>query len=145
MTEQENIEPTKILKSALGEIKAKAGISEEIELKLIQLEEKGLIVGATKDMAFDIHVKNGKGSYTNKATTAWVTIQGDLVINSPSDGTWTVVAKADGNVVVNQKGVKAGDHVKFKYRTGFTLTLDVNFTWSEKKDTTLKGIVHASY
>lgn len=145
MTEQENVESATILKSTLNEIKAKAGISEEIGIKLSQLEENGLVVGATKDMPFNIHIKNGKGSFHDKATTAWVTIKGNLVINSPPDGTWTVVAKANGHVVVDQKGVKAGEHIKFKYKTGFTLTLDVDFTWSEKKDTTLKGMVHASY
>jgi hypothetical protein len=62
----------------------------------MKLSQEEVILGANKDITFNLNVKNGKGHQSLFQTTAWVTISGNFGITSPDGGTWDIVVK-DGN------------------------------------------------
>ena len=110
-------------------------------------EAKKLVVGGTVDQNFNVSIKNGEGSEEQSKYTFGVTISGYFVIQSPSQGTWTVVAKVDDKTVVNKSNVSKGQQIPFTAETSFWGDTDVkvNATWSDQADTTLTVRLHASY
>mgnify|MGYP000939924001 CR=1 FL=1 len=124
-------------------IMEKTGIDEGQLKKMEKLLGEGL--GGSIDQNFSMTIKNGTGTYTNSKTSWGVTIDGYAVITAPDNGTWHLVAKDGDKVVFDKQGVTKNQQVSFTYHTGFKLNLTVTATWSEKKETTLNGHIHAKY
>jgi hypothetical protein len=126
----------------LGEdIRAKLGLGDAAARRMTSGEP----LEGTKDVIFDIPVHGGSGSGFDKETTFGVTMSGYGVITSPSNGTWRVLAKENGQVFLDQSNVRPGDHVPFKTGTGLTTTFEVDAWWSEHSDTSLKVQLHVTY
>ncbi len=111
----------------------------------LAVEEEALI-GASKVIQITIPIRNGHGSAKSpKTVTAWVTIDGNFMIEAPSEGTWHIVAKANGKTIFDKSGVKKGSPVHFRVKTEFTTELSVTADWSIKKNTNLEVKIHANY
>ncbi|HII80493.1 MAG TPA: hypothetical protein HA261_08900 [Methanosarcina sp.] len=93
------------------------------------------------EIDISIPVKNGRGFAETSKTTLKVTVSGYFEIISPEGGTWSILAKMNGNTILDVHDVKKGQKLKFSHKTGLKTKLEVEAIWSEKKDTTLK--VHA--
>jgi len=137
----------------LGDILTKIGDDAQSSLGMTReqvitlAERKKVLVGGTVDQNFNVTIKNGKGSVDESKYTFGVTITGYFVIQSPSQGTWDIVAKVADKTVVNKSGVSKGEQIPFTADTNFWSDTDVNVsaTWSNKADTTLTVRLNASY
>lgn len=146
MTKQvKNTELAGTMAAMHNDIMAHIGITSAQLEKLMKLSREEVILGASKDITFNLDVKNGKGHQSVSQTTAWVTISGSFEIISPDEGTWDIVVKDGGSTILDKKGVKKGDSISFKHKTGFKANISLDVTWSESKDTTLVAKIHASY
>ncbi|SFM68330.1 hypothetical protein [Methanolobus profundi] len=146
MSEQiENANMTGMMNSVHNDIMGHIGINDAQLKKLIALSQEEVLLGGTKDITFKLPVKNGKGHQSVSQTTAWVTISGNFEITSPDEGTWDIVVKDGSSTILNKKGVKKGQKVDFKHKTGFKANISLDAKWSESKDTTLEAKIHASY
>jgi|UPI000693D8F8 hypothetical protein len=141
----ENTELAGTMTAVHNDIMAHIGITDAQLEKLMKLSQEEVILGASKDITFKLNVKNGKGHQSVSQTTAWVTISGSFEITSPDEGTWDIVVKDGSHTILNKKGVKKGDKISFKHKTGFKANISLDVTWSEAKDTTLEAKIHASY
>ncbi|WP_321429479.1 hypothetical protein [uncultured Methanolobus sp.] len=141
----ENTELVGTMTAVHNDIMAHIGISDAQLEKLMKLYQEEVILGASKDITFNLNVKNGKGHQSVSQTTAWVTISGNFEITSPDEGTWDIVVKDGNDTILNKKGVKKGEKISFKHKTGWKANISLDVTWSEAKDTTLKAKIHASY
>lgn len=127
------------------DIKKHLGLTDAQLAKLTKLGQEEVLLGATKDIDFNLNVKNGKGSQSVSQVTLGITISGTFEITAPDEGTWSIVVKDGKDTILDKKGVKKGDKIDFKHKTGFKANISLNVTWSEAKDTTLKAKIHASY
>ncbi|WP_229390939.1 hypothetical protein [Methanosarcina sp. DH2] len=135
---------TVLIQKDLNEIiMEKTGINEGQLKKMEKLLEENL--GGAIDQNFSMSIKNGTGAYDYSKTSWGVTIDGYAVITAPDNGTWHLVAKDGDKVVFDKQGVTKDQQVSFSCHSGFKLNLTVTATWSEKKDTTLNGRIHAKY
>jgi hypothetical protein len=146
MTEQlENTELDGTMTAVHNDIMAHIGLTDAQFEKLIKLSQEEVILGATKDIPFKLNVENGKGHQSVSKTTFGITIKGDFEITSPDEGTWDIVVKDGSHKILDKKGVKKGDKINFKHKTGFKANISLEVKWSEAKDTTLEAKIHASY
>lgn len=122
------------------------GINREQAIALTE-PPKELQVKGTIDQNFNIPIKSGKGSVQASKYTFGVTIKGYFVVQSPNEGTWTIVVIVDGETVVNKSGVSQGERIPFTAKTSFWHDTEVKViaTWSIGTDTTAIVHVHASY
>lgn len=135
---------TVLIQKGLNEIiMQKTGIDEGQLKKMEKLFEGNL--GGAIDQNFSMPINNGTGTYNYSKTSWGVTIDGYVMITAPENGTWHLIARDGDKVVFDREGVTRGQQASFCYRTGFKLNLTVTAIWSEKKDTTLNGIIHAKY
>ncbi|WP_242492544.1 hypothetical protein [Methanolobus psychrotolerans] len=121
------------------------GINEAQFGKLVKLSQEEVLLGASKDITFKMAVKNGKGHASASQTTAWISISGYFEITSPDEGTWNVIVKDGNNTILSQTGVKKGQRIDIIYKTGFSVNLSLDATWSESKDTTLAANIRVTY
>ena len=72
---------------------------------------------------------------------------GYFIIQSPSRGTWDIVAEVNDETVMNRSGVSQGEKIPFKVKTSLwgETKLSISITWSNRANTTLTAHVHASY
>ena len=146
MSEQiENANMAEMINSVHNDIMGHIGINDAQLKKLITLSQEEFLLGGTKDITFKLPIKNGKGHQSVSQTTAWVTISGDFEITSPDEGTWDIVVKDGKDTILNKSDVKKDQKISFKHKTGFTVNISLDATWSESKDTTLVAKIHASY
>ena len=103
------------------------------------------IASGTKDE--DINIKNGRGSVDESQYTAGKAVMGYFIIQSPSRGTWDIVAEVNDETVMNRSGVSQGEKIPFKVKTSLwgETKLSISITWSNQANTTLTAHVHASY
>ncbi|WMW21583.1 hypothetical protein RE476_09315 [Methanolobus mangrovi] len=141
----ENSDLVEMMNSVHNGLMGHVGINEAQLQQLVQLSQEEVILGGTKDITFKLPIKNGKGHQSVSQTTAWVTISGDFEITSPDEGTWDIVVKDGKDTILNKSGIKKGQKISFKHKTGFTANISLDATWSESKDTTLVAKIHASY
>jgi len=134
-----------MMDSVHNDVKKHLDLTDAQLAKLINLAQEEVILGATKDIDFNLDVKNGKGSQSVSKVTFGVTISGTFEITAPDEGTWDIVVKDGNDTILDKKGVKKGDKIDFKHKTGFKANISLNVTWSEAKDTTLKAKIHATY
>ena len=122
------------------------GITQEQAIALTE-PPKELLVKGTLEQNFNIPIKSGKGWVEASKYTFGVTITGYFVIESPNEGTWTIVAIVDGETVVNKSGVSKGEKIPFTAETSFwhETKVKVIATWSTGTDTTAIVHVHAEY
>jgi len=97
------------------------------------------------DTDFERDVIKGHGSYDLNRTTGPKTFVGWIRIDAPEGGTWSVVAYDDGKEIFRAKGVERGQKVPFKHTVRVYIKLHVDFDWSVKEDTKLKGHLHVEY
>jgi hypothetical protein len=142
---QEKLDLEKIDVDSKKKIMEKAGMNETQMAKIEQISKEGLVVNGKISQDFSINIVNGSGSYRYSKNTWWITINGYAVINGPSGGTWHFVAKDGKNVIFDQDGVKVGQQIPFKYKTGFSVDLTVTATWSQGGNTTLTGHLEVNY
>jgi len=109
----------------LGDILTKIGDDAQSSLGMTReqvitlAERKKVLVGGIVDQNFNVTIKNGKGSVDESKYTFGVTITGYFVIQSPSQGTWDIVAKVADKTVVNKSGVSKGEQIPFNgFRVG---------------------------
>ncbi len=68
--------------------------------ELMKLEGK-------KDMTLNVPIEDGYGSKSKEVTTCWKTLHGyGEIIFPEGESTWDIVIKNDGNVFLNEKGLK---------------------------------------
>jgi len=99
------------------------------------------------NIPMSVNITHGSGSMqSEKETSAWATISGNIVINSPSNGTWTITVMDiyENKQVFNHSGMVAGTPYPYSYKTGWSVQLSVTAQWSLTDDTTLKGTVSYS-
>jgi hypothetical protein len=124
-----------------NEIHSKLGIDGDVVEKLRGLRA----LNGTKDIEFDISVKQGKGSGSSEQTTWWKTLTGYGEILAPDEGSWHIVAKIDGKTFIDKTGVQKGQKINFTTGTGFKSKFEIDAEWSEIKDTDLKLKLHVTY
>jgi len=105
------------------------------------------IASATKDEDININIRNGRGSVDESQYTAGKTVTGYFIIQSPSQGTWDIVAEVNDETVMDRSGVSQGEKIPFKVETSLwgETKLSISVTWSNRANTTLTAHVHASY
>ncbi|WP_340820169.1 hypothetical protein [Methanolobus sp. WCC4] len=141
----ETTDMNSLMNSVQNDIMGHIGIDNSQLAKLIDLSSEEVLLGGTKDITFKLPIKNGKGHQSASQTTFGITISGDFEITSPSEGTWDIVVKDGNSTILNKKGVKKGEKISFKHKTGFKANISLDAKWSESKDTTLMAKIHASY
>nr|WP_321497130.1 hypothetical protein [uncultured Methanolobus sp.] len=141
----ENTELAGTMTAVHNDIMAHIGITDAQLEKLMKLSQEEVILGATKDITFKLNVKNGKGHQSVSQVTFGITIKGDFEITFPDEGTWDIVVKDGSSTILDKKGVKKGEKINFKHKTGFKANISLDVKWSEVKDTTLEAKIHASY
>lgn len=132
--------------SAVGDAAEKTwDFTREQVDNLIDMTEE--IVSGTIDEDIDINIRNGRGSVDESKYTAGKTVTGYFIIQSPSQGTWDIVAEVNDETVMNRSGVSQGEMIPFKAETSLwgETKLSINVTWTNRANTTLTAHVHASY
>lgn len=132
--------------SAVGDaVESTVEFTTEQVTNLVEVTKE--IASGTIDEDIDIKIKNGRGSRNESQYMAGKTVTGYFIIQSPSQGTWDIVAEVNDETVMNRSGVSQGEMIPFKAETSLwgETKLSVNVTWSNRANTTLTAHVHASY
>jgi hypothetical protein len=133
------------LGSILDHARASLGVNDEMLANLEERNDGSLALWGKIDDDFDLLIRGGHGSFSQDKTTLYVTIKGSFEIKSPNEGTWSLVIKDGDDIVKQIPGAVAGKEYAFEYKTGFRLKLRIEANWSEKRDTTLRIHLKATY
>ena len=85
-----------------------------------------------------IPIENGRGTFsTVTVPTAMLELAGCVNVWYGHSGTWEIAARENGNGGTLQITAEPGVGVPFRHDFGLKAQVDVDFRWSEPRDTTL--------
>jgi hypothetical protein len=130
------------------EIRAKAGLSEELESRINKMQNGTLGVNQAMDIAIPVTDGFGTtdlGPYSNPFP--WpITVHATGWITSPANGSWRIRILVNGNPVFDQSGIVPNQKFSTSVSIGgwSSSKVHVDALWSEKANTRLNVHVEGS-